>query len=408
LFAYTGDYEAFVSQRELEIEQLEAAAKNQARKVAQTQEFINRFRYKKRLASRVQSRIRTLEKMEKIDVPRRTRKKMNLSFPQPPRAGRIVLELSDVRFGYDGVPVYSDLDLTVERGDKVALVGPNGAGKSTLLKLLAGVISPQSGERRLGHNVTLGYFAQHQIEALNALNTVLDELRGSIPQGVDVDARRLLGRFLFSGDDVDKRVAVLSGGERTRLALAKLLVSPVNLLCMDEPTNHLDMWSRDVLEDALSEYSGAIVLITHDRHLIRSVSNRIVEVVAGRVTNYIGDYDYYLSKRDTDEPPLVQPEAKKALASAGPKTKEQKRLEAEARAQTSKLRSRVRSIEAELDRLDAEITRVEKRLASSDTYMSGEDIVELSRRYESSRKRKERLEAEWAEAVESLEAVPRA
>jgi ATP-binding cassette, subfamily F, member 3 len=408
LFAYTGDYEAFVSQRELEIEQLEAAAKNQARKVAQTQEFINRFRYKKRLASRVQSRIRTLEKMEKIDVPRRTRKKMNLSFPQPPRAGRIVLELSDVRFGYDGVPVYSDLGLTVERGDKIALVGPNGAGKSTLLKLLAGVISPQSGERRLGHNVALGYFAQHQIEALNALNTVLDELRGSIPQGVDVDARRLLGRFLFSGDDVDKRVAVLSGGERTRLALAKLLVSPVNLLCMDEPTNHLDMWSRDVLEDALSEYSGAIVLITHDRHLIRSVSNRIVEVVAGRVTNYIGDYDYYLSKRDTDEPAPVQPEAKKVSSSAGPKTKEQKRLEAEARAQTSKLRSRVRSIEAELDRLDAEITRVEKRLASSDTYMSGEDIVELSRRYESSRKRKERLEAEWAETVESLEAVPRA
>jgi ATP-binding cassette subfamily F protein 3 len=407
LFAYTGDYEAFVFQRELEIEQLEAAAKNQARKVAQTQEFINRFRYKKRLASRVQSRIRTLEKMEKIDVPRRSRKKMNLSFPQPPRAGRVVIELSDVRFGYDGVPVYSDLDLIVERGDKIALAGPNGAGKSTLLKLLAGVISPQSGERRLGHNVALGYFAQHQIEALNASNTVLDELRGSIRQGVDVDARRLLGRFLFSGDDVDKRVAVLSGGERTRLALAKLLVSPVNLLCMDEPTNHLDMWSRDVLEDALSEYSGAIVLITHDRHLIRSVSNRIVEVVAGRVTDYIGDYDYYLSKRDTDEPPPVRPGAKKASASAGPKSKEQKRLEAESRARTSELRKRVTRIEADLDRLDAEIARVERKLASADTYLSGEDIVELSQRYESSRKKKERLEAQWAEAVESLEAVPR-
>jgi ATP-binding cassette, subfamily F, member 3 len=395
LYAYTGDYEAFVSQRELEIEQLEAAAKNQARKVAQTQVFINRFRYKKKLASRVQSRIRTLEKMEKIDVPRRTRRKMNLSFPQPPRAGRVVMELSDIRFGYDGVPVYSDLDLTVERGDKVALVGPNGAGKSTLLKLFAGVISPQSGERRLGHNVALGYFAQHQIEALNASNTVLDELRGAVPPGADVDARRLLGRFLFSGDDVDKRVAVLSGGERTRLALAKLLVSPVNLLCMDEPTNHLDMWSRDVL-------------ITHDRHLIRSVSNRIVEVVAGRVTNYVGDYDYYLSKRDSDEPSPVQREAKKTPSSAGPKTKEQKRLEAEARARTSTLRKRVTRIEAELDRLDAEIARFERKLASAETYMSGEDIVELSRRYESTRKRKERLEAEWAEAVESLEAVPRA
>jgi ATP-binding cassette, subfamily F, member 3 len=406
LFAYTGDYEAFVSQRELEIAQLEAAARNQARKVVQTQEFINRFRYKKRLASRVQSRIRSLEKMEKIDVPKRTRKKMNLSFPQPPRAGRVVIELEDVRFGYNGNSVYDDLDLVVERGDKVALVGPNGAGKSTLLKLLAGVLQPQAGERRLGHNVQLGYFAQHQVEALQAQNTVLDELRGAVPPGIDVDARRLLGRFLFSGDDVDNRVAVLSGGERTRLALAKLLVSPVNLLCMDEPTNHLDMWSRDVLEDALSEYTGAIVLITHDRHLIRSISNRIVEVVSGRVTDYAGDYDYYLSKQEPeDAPPAPVSDVKQAAPAAGPKSKEQKRLEAEERARTSSLRKRVQSIEAELDRLDAEINRIEQKLATPDTYMSGDDIVELSRRYEAEKRKKARLETEWAEAMQSLEAV---
>jgi ATP-binding cassette subfamily F protein 3 len=264
-------------------------------------------------------------------------------------------------------------------------------------------LNPQSGERTLGHNVALGYFAQHQIEALNAANTVLDELRGAVPAGVDVDARRLLGRFLFSGDDVDKRVAVLSGGERTRLALAKLLVSPVNLLCMDEPTNHLDMWSRDVLEDALTEYSGAIVLITHDRHLIRSVSNRIVEVVSGRVTNFAGDYDYYLSKReDAEKVTARRPSAPKPASTAGPKSKEQKRVEAEARARTSSLRRRVTNIESELDRLDAEMARIEHKLASTDTYMSGEDIVELSRRYESNKRKRERLEAEWAEAVESL------
>jgi ATP-binding cassette subfamily F protein 3 len=404
LFSYSGDYENFVFQRELEIGQAEAAARNQARKIAHTQEFINRFRYKKRLAARVQSRIRMLEKMDRVEVPARTRKKMNLFFPQPPRAGRVVIELADIRFGYDGSTVYNDLDLVIERGDKIALVGPNGAGKSTLLKLLAGVLVPQAGERRLGHNVSLGYFAQHQIEALTASNTVLDELRSAVPAGVDVDARRLLGRFLFSGDDVDKRVAVLSGGERTRLALAKLLVSPVNFLCMDEPTNHLDMWSRDVLEDALSEYGGAIVLITHDRHLIRSISNRIVEVVSGRVSSYSGDYDYYLSKQEQDVPKQAPVEQKKT-PSAGPKSKEQKRIEAEARARTSSLRRRVQSIETELDRLDAEIARVEAKLASPNTYIEGDDVVELSRRYEAAKSKRDRLETEWAEAMQSLESA---
>jgi ATP-binding cassette subfamily F protein 3 len=405
LFAYSGDYESFVSQRELEIVQAEAAARNQARKVAHTQEFINRFRYKKRLASRVQSRIKALEKMERIEVPSRRRKKMHLSFPSPPRSGRVVMGLDDMHFGYDGNTVYDHLDLVVERGDKIALVGPNGAGKSTLLKLLAGVLTPQAGERKLGHNVGLGYFAQHQIEALTPTNTVLAELRSVVPAGIDVDARRLLGRFLFSGDDVEKRVAVLSGGERTRLALAKLLVSPVNFLCMDEPTNHLDMWSRDVLEDALAEYGGAIVLITHDRHLIRSIANRIVEVVDGRVTNYAGDYDYYLSKQE--RVPEVEDSASepRKVSTSGPKTKEQKRLEAEARAKTSSLRKRVADIEAELDRLDAELKRTEAKLASPDTYMAGSDIVELSRRYEASKRKRDRLETEWAEAMQSLESA---
>ena len=406
LFTYTGDYESFVAQRELEIEQAEAAAKNQARKIAHMEVFINRFRYKNTLATRVQSRIKALEKMDKIEVPVSKRKTMNLSFPPAPRSGRVVIELSDVRFGYGDRRVYDGLDFVIERQEKVALVGPNGAGKSTLLKLIAGALVPDSGERKLGHKVKLGYFAQHQIEALQPRNTVFQELQSAVTSGIEVDARRLLGRFLFSGDDVDKRVAVLSGGERTRLAIAKLLVSPINLLCMDEPTNHLDMWSRDILEDALHEYTGAIVLITHDRHLIRNVANRIAEVDAGRVTNFIGDYDYYLAKREThpDESPSA-PQAPRSVRDAGPKTKEQKRLEAEARSRTKSLRDRVTRIEHQLDDLGAEIEEFQQMFASPDFYMSGADVADLTQRYEAARRRAKKLESAWAEAMEALEAA---
>ncbi|HWL64702.1 MAG TPA: ABC-F family ATP-binding cassette domain-containing protein, partial [Actinomycetota bacterium] len=400
LWSYTGDFASFVEQRELEIAQAEAAAKNQARKIAQTERFIERFRYKNTLASRVQSRIKALEKMERIEVPRSRRKQMHLRWPTPPRSGRVVVEMESLRFGYDpDRPVYEDLELVLERGEKTALVGPNGAGKSTLLKLIAGVLEPQGGGRTLGHKVELAYFAQHQIEALQPANTVLQELRTAMPAGLDVDARKLLGRFLFTGDDSDKKVAVLSGGERTRLALAKLLVAPVNLLCLDEPTNHLDMQSRDVLEEALQEYEGSIVLITHDRHLIRSVSNRIVEVVDGAVTSFNGGYEYYLDKREPreEEPERgAAPEKRTDRSAAGPKTKEQKRVEAEARAQTKKLRDTIARIEKELDDVGAEIARLEETFAAPDVYASGTDVVDLTKRYESAKKRIARLEQAWA------------
>ena len=411
LFSYSGNYERFVEQRELEIEQAEAAARNQARKVAQTQLFINRFRYKSKLASRVQSRIRSLEKMEKVEAPSRTRRKMNLSFPQPPRSGRVVIEMSDVRFGYGDKLVYEGLDLVMERGEKVALVGPNGAGKSTLLKLVAGVLQPTAGVRKLGHNVDLAYFAQHQVEALSPSNTVVQELRNAIPPGVVADARGLLGRFLFSGDDVDKPIGVLSGGERTRVALAKLLVSPVNLLCVDEPTNHLDMWSRDVLEEALAEYSGNIVLITHDRHLIRSIADRIIEVVDGRVTNYGGGYEYYLAKKEDELPVDVphegtrQPAADDVRRSSGPKTKEQKRIEAEERGRLKALKQRVGRIEAALESVAGELRELEEIFAAPDIYSSGADVAELTKRYEARKTRRAKLEAEWTEAVEDLESA---
>ena len=404
LFAYTGDFESFVAQRDLEIAQAEAAARNQARKIAQTQLFIDRFRYKNTLATRVQSRIKSLEKMERIQVPVSRRKDMKLRFPEPPRSGRVVLEFTDVSFSYGERPVYEDLDLVFERGEKIALVGPNGAGKSTLLKLSAGVLEPTAGERKVGHNVKVGYFAQHQIEALNPELTVIQELRSAEPPGSTIDARKLLGSFLFSGDDADKRVAVLSGGERTRLALAKLLVSPLNVLCLDEPTNHLDMSSRDVLESALEDYSGTIVLITHDRHLIRSVATRIIEVIDGRVTDFMGDYDYYLGKKEaTAEPQAAPPRAAEAKVIPGRKTKEQKRAEAEARAATKSLRDRIARLEAELDAVGAELREFEETFAAPDIYSSGADVVDLTARYEAAKRRLARLEQQWTEAVAALE-----
>jgi ATP-binding cassette subfamily F protein 3 len=409
LVSYQGDYESFVEQRAERSAQLEATAKGQQRKVDQTQAFINRFRYKASKAKQVQSRIRSLQKLERVDAPAEKRRAMRFTFPTPQRPGRVVVDLDEIRFAYDGDPIYDGLDLAIERDQKIALVGPNGAGKSTMLKLLAGVLEPQAGERKLGHNVNLAYFAQHQIEALNDDNRVLVELSQAIPAGVQIKARDLLGRFMFSGDDVDKPVGVLSGGERTRLALAKMLVSPANVLCLDEPTNHLDMWSRDVLEDALTDYQGTIVLITHDRHLIRSVADHIIEIVDGQVTVHHGDYDAYIARREREasRAPIDERSEKKPADDAprptGPKTKEQKRLEAEARKRTKHLRERLARIESELDEVGAELKQMSDTLADPSVYDSGQDIKELVRVYELAKRRAEKLEKQWEEAARSLE-----
>jgi ATP-binding cassette subfamily F protein 3 len=296
LVVYPGDYDDFLVEREARRALLEARVRNQAKRIAEVERFIERFRYKASKARQVQSRIKMLEKVERLELPG-ARRQVHFSFPQPPRTGRRVASLTGIHKAYGDNVVYAGVDLAVERGERVALVGDNGAGKSTLLKIMAGVLPFERGERTLGAHVAVHYYAQHQLDALDPTRTVLEELEAVAPEASHTRLRTILGAFLFSGDSVDKKVAVLSGGEKARLALARMLVRPAALLCLDEPTNHLDLASREVLELALAGFPGTIVFISHDRYFINRIATVVVHVAHGTLTRFPGSYDDYLDAR---------------------------------------------------------------------------------------------------------------
>jgi ATP-binding cassette subfamily F protein 3 len=315
---YVGNYSKYVEQRDAMLERLRTAKREQDEEVARIEMFINRFRYQATKAAQVQSRIKLLEKVVPIEVPPE-RKRIHFSFPACAKSGRTVLELKHVRkayppspgFGGQTVTVFSDVNLHIERGDRIALVGPNGAGKSTLMRMLSGEEQPDSGTRTLGHQVVMEYFAQDEAVRLDPSLTVYETLAGGSPNNMVPAIRNILGGFLFSGDDIHKKAGVLSGGERTRLAVARMLLRPSNTLLMDEPTNHLDLDSKDVLLDALEDYGGTLILVSHDRYFVERLATKIVEIGHGVAVVYPGTYSEFLwSKSQTANPKAQSPNPK--------------------------------------------------------------------------------------------------
>ena len=407
LHRYRGNYDKFVIEKAAREEQHLAAYKNQQKEIASLQQFADRFRAKASKASQAQSKLKQIDRMEKIEAPVSAARSIKFSFPQPVRSGLRVITLKDVDHTYKNIDgardltVYRELNFEAERGQRTVLVGPNGAGKSTLLKLLGGVLPIQKGERILGHNVRVGYFSQHRGDTLNMKHQVLESVLDSPNPVSEQTARTVLGSFLFRGDDVFKTVGVLSGGEKSRLALVKLLLDPPNLLLMDEPTTHLDIGSIDALIGALHQYEGTLIFISHDVHFIRAMATTVLHISAGQLTPYAGDYQYYLEKSKATSARAAltageqltnsQPVAPEKTVSSSSveksptprKTKEQKRAEAEARQTKSRLKkeheAKVADLEKRILALEARLAEITTELEKPETYQANGAAVNLSR-----------------------------
>ncbi len=417
LHRYQGNYERYLTQKAEREAQHLAAYRNQQREIAHHEDFIRRFRAKASKASQAQARIKQLEKMERIPAPETEAETLSFRFPQPERSGQRVATLKNVKQAYGEHVVYEGLNLEVEKNERIVLVGPNGAGKSTLLKILTNLVPIESGIRELGHQVNVGYFSQQRVDLLNIENTVLDEAMQKVKTQVHTqDVRGMLGTFLFRGDDVFKKVKVLSGGEKSRLALVKLLLSPPNLMLLDEPTTHLDMPSIDAVIQALKDYTGTLIFVSHDLHFIRALAKRTIRIEAGKTTNFAGDYDYYLWKSGaaSEKEGLVE-----GLRDARPNehsadsgkakvlsAKERRRLKAEANKKANREKKRMQELVAKLEKeilaLEEEQSVVNEQLADPDSYNDPEKGKALNEHASRIARRLNERNYEWEIEAEKL------
>ncbi|MBD3616855.1 MAG: ABC-F family ATP-binding cassette domain-containing protein [Gracilimonas sp.] len=408
---YAGNYSFYEKKWEEERELLLNAQKNQEKQIKETQEFIDRFRYKASKARQVQSRVKQLEKMERIKVEDE-QSKVSFRFPEPPRSGQVVMKLENLHKSYGEHQVFSGIDYEIERGDKIAIVGPNGAGKSTLIRILAGNEPFQKGNRIEGHNVTVNYFAQHQADELDPKRDALETLHDAGSGEKESRLRTILGCFLFQGDDVFKKVKVLSGGEKSRLALAKMLLSPANLLIFDEPTNHLDMSSKNILQQAIQQYEGTCLIVSHDRAFLDPIVNKVLEVQPGYIKTYLGNVSYYLTrKKEESEADTAEPSPQKENESENSQfsRKEQRRIEAEKRNELSRrtkpIRKNIEALEKEIEEKELRKEEIEELMAKPDFYDDPEKVKKFSLEYDQLKADLTDRYSKWEEYQNRMEVI---
>lgn len=400
IYDYKVPYSQYVELRKERIDQQKAAYENQQRMIEKNEEFIERFRYKPTKSNQVQSRIKALERIERIEIDEEDNSALNIKFPPAPRSGDIVFEGRDMKVGYGDKVVFDKADITIMRGEKVALVGRNGEGKTTFMKVVTGGLVPFSGQCRLGHNVRIGYYAQNQEDILDKNDTVFDTLEKIAVGDIRTKLRDILGAFLFRGEDIDKKVAVLSGGERARLAMAKLMLHPYNLLALDEPTNHMDIRSKDILKKALEKYDGTLLVVSHDRDFLDGLVDKIYEFRDGRVKENLGGIQDFLDRRKIESLQELErsiPELSVKKQAKNPQASEERRMQNVRRSDEKKLKNRIAALEKNISRLESEISELEQRLSCPG---EGDDIMAMTQKYVDLKNELDKDMELWASSAE--------
>lgn len=400
---YRVPYSKYLQLRAERLAQQQAAYENQHKMIEKTEDFINRFRYKPTKSNQVQSRIKQLEKLERIEIDETDNVTLTVKFPPAPRAGDIIFKASDLTVGYPGKVVFSDAQVEIRRGEKVAFIGRNGEGKTTLMRVINGELEPISGEAKVGYNVSIGYYAQNQEDVLDRNLTVWETLDNIAVGDIRGKLRDILAQFLFRGEDIDKKVSVLSGGERARLGMAKFMLQPYNVLALDEPTNHMDIKSKDILKQALKAYDGTLIVVSHDRDFLEGLVDKMYEFRDGRVKEYLGSVSDFLEKRKLDS---LQELERRFGSSKGTDNQEKKVAAQQSFEQKKSVSKEERRVRHRIDFLEKEIAGIEEKMAAIEAVLSNpsekDDVLELTRSYLELKRECEGKTEEWASLKESL------